>query len=429
MTYNESLEWLYNSMPVFHREGANAYKPGLERVEALLLLFGNPHRSLKCIHVAGTNGKGSVSSMLASILTRAGFKTGLFTSPHILDFRERIRVNGHKIPESEVCRFVERFRDMSSSVLPSFFELTTAMAFDYFQNQNVDIAVIETGLGGRLDSTNVITPLLSVITNISLDHTQFLGDTLEKIAGEKAGIIKPNAPVIIGETHDDTKRLFLSKAKECNSEIVFADEKRYACFSSSALDGLHFSSGFGELVLPLFGEFQKKNINTVLASVGLLRKYGVVLSDNAVIEGLKNVSENSGLYGRFTKLNDKPLVIYDTGHNSGGWREIVESLNSIGKKKILIVGFVNDKDVDSVMELCRNLKSARFVFTRPSSPRGLDENELASIARKHGLDGPVYADVNSAYSDIMQSVSSEDMVFVGGSNFLIADFLSVSVQR
>ncbi len=430
MGYEEAIEYLYNSLPVFQREGATAYKPGLERSMALDSLFGNPHRRYATIHVAGTNGKGSTSHTLAAVLARAGYKVGLYTSPHIFDFRERIRVNGQKISSEAVVSFVERWKGMESPLQPSFFELTSTMAFEYFADCGVDVAVIETGLGGRLDSTNIITPVLSIITNISLDHTALLGDTLEKIAVEKAGIIKRGVPVVIGEYQQETAPVFEAKAHDENSPLIFATEIKG---ESQGERLLYRHSPFGEIEGELTGEWQVKNSATVIAALGVLKSLGFVkISDSAVREGFANVCHDTGLFGRWTTLSRSPRVVADTGHNIGGWEYIVDRIEKIPSDKSvsLIIGFVNDKDISKILRRIAGVnRPLRLFFSAPSVPRGLPAEMLACQAKAAGLSGEIVSDVNDALAKAKSGSGAEDLIIIAGSNFLVADLKGGSEEQ
>lgn len=410
---------------MFQRIGADAYKPGLDTSRSLDDLFGNPHRNYKTIHVAGTNGKGSVSHTIASILQESGYKVGLYTSPHLIDFRERIRVNGQMIPETDVTNFVEKYLKSGFNGHPSFFELTMMMAFDYFSRENVDIAVIEVGLGGRLDSTNIITPILSIITNISFDHTQFLGNTLPAIAAEKAGIIKHGVPVVIGEAEGDVRKVFLDKAKEVDAPIVFAQEnaqiKSYKRTNNTlVLDTLHN----GELVYELSGDCQTHNANTILNALPLLKDMGLNITDKAIADGFSNVCELTGLMGRWMQLSSCPRVICDTGHNIGGFQYIVEQLKNESYSNLhIVLGFVNDKDVNHILELLP--KDATYYFTQASIPRAMDSAHLASLAAEKGLHGNSFPNVPNAFKEALKNCADTDLIYVGGSTFVVADLLSL----
>lgn len=426
MNYTETLEWMYQQLPMYQRIGAAAYKADLNNTIALLEHLGNPHRNFKSVHVAGTNGKGSCSHMLASIFQEAGYKTGLYTSPHLRDFRERIRVNGEMIPEENVVSFIENHREAIDKINPSFFEMTVGMAFDYFSNEQVDIAIVEVGMGGRLDSTNLITPELSVITNIGLDHVQFLGDTLEKIAAEKAGIIKEGVPVVIGETQMETHQVFEDKAAECHSPIFFADQI-FDC------DKIHIESLYkqeydiwkdNELYMeaceiPLMGNYQQKNLTTVVCAADQLRKK-FELSDDHIRDGIANVIKNTHLMGRWQILNNDPLTIADTGHNVDGIREVIRQLAEMNYNKLhFVIGMVNDKDIDHVLQLLPH--NCEYYFCKADIPRGLDATVLAQKAFDYGLRGKVYDSVRDAYRSAVNAANFDDVVFVGGSNFIVAE--------
>lgn len=421
MTYQAAIEFLFNSLPVFQREGASAYKPGLGTSIALDDIFGNPHRKYATIHIAGTNGKGSTAHTLAAVLARAGYRTGLYTSPHIFDFRERIRVNGEKISEEAVVDFVTRWKGMDSVLTPSFFELTSTMAFEYFADQNVDVAVIETGLGGRLDSTNIISPVLSIITNISHDHTNLLGDTLEKIAFEKAGIIKSGVPVVIGEVLPETEPVFRAKAEEVKAPLYVA-----APVEAKIEDGgsiLYPSTPFGAVKGELSGACQVKNTATILCALLRLRELGFNIPDEAVGIGFANVCEDTGLMGRWTVLRNKPLTVCDTGHNIGGWEYIASQLSSRKEGRVhLIVGFVNDKDISAILAKIASIGvDKRLYFSSPSVPRGLKAEALSCKAAEFGMEGEVIDDVNLALAKATAEASDNDLILIAGSNFLIAD--------
>lgn len=409
MDYQNTLLYLYNSVPMFQQVGSSAYKEGLENTLTLDEHFGHPHRNFHSIHVGGTNGKGSCSHTLAAILQEAGYRVGLYTSPHLVDFRERIRVNGQPIPEDYVVRFVEEERDFFEPLHPSFFELTTAMAFRYFSDEHVDVAVIEVGLGGRLDCTNIIQPDLCIITNISFDHTQFLGDTLEKIAGEKAGIIKSKTPVVIGETTSETKPVFAKKALETGAPIFFAEENE--------------KNDYPGLECELKGLYQTKNTRTLLTAIPQLQKIGYKLNEQAVRSGFAHVCELTGLTGRWQKLQDTPTLICDTGHNVGGITYITEQLKEQSYRKLhMIIGMVNDKDIRGVLALLP--KDAEYYFTKASVKRALPEKELALLASEAGLQGDCYPDVPSAVRAAQEKSLPEDFIFVGGSSFIVADLLA-----
>ena len=425
MNYEETLHYLYTSIPVFQHVGASAYKPGLETSRALDNYLGNPHRAYQTLHVGGTNGKGSTSHLLAAILQLSGYKVGLYTSPHLVDFRERIRVNGEKIPQSYVVDFVERYRRQFEPLKPSFFELTSTMAFAYFRDMHVDYAIIEVGLGGRLDSTNIITPVLSVITNISKDHTQFLGNTLEEIAGEKAGIIKLGVPVVIGDVdNENVIRVFREKAREVNAPLYASTE--LAPLQSCELwedNRWHFrTKDFGELTGELGGMVQARNASTVLTSVSVLRKIGIPIPVEAVRDAFARVVELTGLMGRWQTVHTSPRVVCDTGHNTGGWEFLSRQLADEAKRcrtLRMVVGMVNDKDIDGVLSLMP--KEAVYYFTQASIARALPVDEFAEKACRHGLKGGTYPNVGEAVRSALQDASEEDFIFVGGSTFIVAD--------
>lgn len=418
MNYNETIEYLYSSTPVFERVGASAYKEGLGNTIALDNHLGNPHRLYKTIHVAGTNGKGSTSHTLAAILQKAGMKVGLYTSPHLVDFRERIRINGIQVPEQYVVDFVKDNREFFEPLHPSFFELTTAMAFKYFAEQKVDIAVIEVGLGGRLDCTNIISPVLSVITNISFDHTGFLGDTLEKIAGEKAGIIKPGTPVVIGEYTDETKPVFVKKAEEMNAPITFAQDKA------------------GDYPMPEFelhGACQEKNAQTILTACDELCRIGLLGANasDCISSGFAHVCEMTGLRGRWEKIQDSPLVICDTGHNLAGWEFLAPQIRRVYESRKagnpaarlrIVFGMVDDKDITSVISLLP--AEADYYFCQATTHRAIPVEKVVALASRHGLHGEGYDSVEKAYGKAMEDAEECDFIFVGGSSYVVADFLT-----
>jgi len=402
MTYDETIEYLFNSTPLFQNVGKAAYKEGLANTLALDEYFGHPHTKFKTIHVGGTNGKGSTSHSLASVLQSAGYKVGLFTSPHLKDFRERIRINGKMISEKYVVDFVEQNRNFFEPLYPSFFELTTAMAFKYFADENVDVAVIEVGLGGRLDCTNIISPVLSIITNISFDHVNLLGNTLEKIASEKAGIIKHGVPVVIGETTSETRPVFEAKAKEVNTQIVFAEEK-----------------DIPEIAFELGGDYQQKNLRTIITALSILR--GTFdISEQNIRDGLGSVCERTGLMGRWQTLNECPKTVCDVGHNVGGFEYIVKQLARQQYKTLrIVIGMVNDKDVNGVLALLP--KDAKYYFTRAKVARALQPEELQDKAKEYGLKGNCYPSVANAYEAAIREASTDDFIFVGGSCFVVAE--------
>lgn len=428
MNYQETIEYLFNSTPVFEKVGAEAYKPGLQTTEALDEHLGHPHRQFKSIHIAGTNGKGSCSHTIAAILQAQGYKVGLFTSPHLVDFRERIRVNGECVSEQYVIDFVEKERSFFEPLHPSFFELTTAMAFKYFAEQKVDYAVIEVGLGGRLDCTNIITPILSIITNISFDHTQFLGNTLAEIAGEKAGIIKQGVPVVIGEYTQKTKPVFKKKAQEMQSPIVFASDykNQEVSFAIPIDNGLEYNTKrYGRLTGELCGEYQVMNMNTILQAIHILitKDDPIQISEKSIREGVKHVTELTGLMGRWQKVQEHPLVICDTGHNVAGWEYLASQIKSEPCKQLRIVfGMVDDKDVRTVMKLLP--KDAIYYWTQATTKRAIKAEKIAELGTENDLHGSCYPSVNKAFNAALEDASSDDFIFVGGSSYVVADFLS-----
>lgn len=424
MTYEQTLEYLYSQMPEYQRIGHLAYKPGLDNSLRLDAIFNHPHRNYKTIHVGGTNGKGSTSHLLAAILQESGYKTGLYTSPHLVDFRERIRVNGEMIPKEYVVEFVKKYRDDFEPVMPSFFELTMEMAFLYFAEQKVDVAVIEVGLGGRLDSTNIISPDLSVITNIGLEHTQYLGDTLPKIATEKAGIIKPRTPVVIGEIEDeDVRRVFMETATQRNAPVIFAEGAMENLRSVKTSEGWLFSSDdYPDMPNQLGGLAQEKNAKTVLTAVGELKQIGYQIPKEAVFSGFANVIALTGLMGRWQVLQEKPRIICDTGHNAHGIRYVAEQLLQETYDKLHIVfGMVNDKDINAVLSLLP--KNAVYYFTKASVERAMDEKALAERAAAIGLRGETFETVPLAIDAAKTTAGENDLIFIGGSSFVVADAL------
>ena len=433
MTYQETCEYLYNCMPMFERQGASGYKEGLDNSLMLDEHFGHPHKKFLTIHVAGTNGKGSCSHTLSAILQMCGYRVGLYTSPHLVDFSERIRINGKTIPEEYVVNFIEQEKSFIESLKPSFFEVTTAMAFKYFAEMNVDIAVIEVGLGGRLDCTNIIKPILSIITNIGMDHMQFLGSSLQEIALEKAGIIKPGVPVVIGESTPETREIFDAIAKENHASIIYAEDKKEVLFSQPSDKGFTYQTEhFGILYGEQAGYYQTKNTNTILCAVTQLERLGFMhpftcapdneCQNKEVKEGFKNVSKLTGLKGRWQTVKDKPKTVCDTGHNLPGWKYLSEQLNTVKCRHMhILFGMVDDKDVEGVMKLLP--KNATYYFTKASTKRAISENILNLYAHQLGLNGKCYSNVFSAYDDIKRNAKEKDFVFIGGSSYVVADFL------
>ena len=412
---------------MFQNVGAQGYKEGLANTLILDEHLGHPHRSYKTIHVAGTNGKGSCSHTIAAILQCAGYKVGLYTSPHLVDFRERIRVNGEMVSEDYVVKFVEEQRPFFEPLQPSFFEVTTALAFKYFQDMQVDVAVVEVGLGGRLDCTNIITPVLSIITNISFDHTQFLGNTLAQIATEKAGIIKAGIPVVVGETTDETKPVFTAKASEVGTGIVFAeDEPEVLSYKNSIASGMVYQTKMlGRLKGELSGFCQEKNTNTVLKALPLLRKAGFEFADKDVRKAFAHVCQLTGLMGRWQVMQTNPTVVCDTGHNVGGFQYIVQQLRKQAAKSErlrIVFGMVSDKDISTVLSMLP--KDAIYYFTKASVKRALDENDLMRKAADYDLKGRPYPTVSEAYQAALRDSSAKDFIYVGGSSYVVADLMA-----
>ena len=430
MTYQDAIEYLYTQTPLFQNVGQEAYKEGLYNTVTIDRHLGCPHKLYKTVHVAGTNGKGSVSHTLAAILQASGYKTGLYTSPHLTDFRERIRIDGKPISPDFVVKFIENNRDFLEPLHPSFFEVTTAMSFSWFAQQEVDVAVIETGLGGRLDCTNIIKPVLSIITNIGFDHTKFLGDTLPRIAFEKAGIIKKNVPAIIGEHCDQTRPVFERKAEEVGTRIVFAQDNckiishKYinpskVVYETAALPGLE--SG-------LAGMCQEKNANTILTAVDELKRRRFRITEDAVRKGFRDVCRMTGLRGRWQLVRRKPDIICDTGHNSHGLKYIARHLEELSSKPgagqlRIVMGMVNDKDISDVLAVMP--RNAKYYFTQASVQRALDASTLRDLARQAGLTGRVFRTVAQAINTAQREAAPEDLIFVGGSTFVVADLLTM----
>jgi dihydrofolate synthase/folylpolyglutamate synthase len=428
MNYEQTLDYLYSKLPMFTRVGAVAFKKDLHNTIVMCEKLGNPQDKFKTIHVGGTNGKGSTSHMLAAIFQQAGFKTGLYTSPHLKDFRERIRINGTMISRDFVVDFVAAQSDIIEELSPSFFEVTVAMAFSYFETEQVDIAIIEVGLGGRLDSTNIIIPELSVITNISLDHTNILGNTLSEIAAEKAGIIKHGIPVVIGERHQETDQTFIKKAEETGSEIVFADEQLNIQYFQRENERLILSVGdkdqllFQGLALDVTGSYQLKNILTVIQSILVLNKSGYQISDEDIREALGNVKQLTGLQGRWQVLGTHPLIICDTGHNTAGITEVVHNIRETPHDHLhMVIGMVKDKDIGGVLKLLP--PEARYYFCQPDLERALPAAELARQALDHQLIGDVFQSVQLALTAAKNDANDDDLIFVGGSTFVVAEVL------
>lgn len=405
MTYPQTLDWMFSQLPMYQRQGKTAFKKNLDNILALSEHLDHPEKKFKSIHIAGTNGKGSVSNMLASIFQEAGYKVGLHTSPHLKDFRERIRINGDKIPESFVTEFIHSHKAFFEKHQLSFFEMTIGMTFEYFAKEKVDIAIIETGLGGRLDSTNIISPELSIITNIGLDHTNILGDNLIKIAEEKAGIIKPKTPVVIGEKNEINSFVFIDKAKKETAPITFAEEKKYPDYPSD-----------------LKGNYQKKNKQTVLAAIGILQTEGWKIKEENIILGLQKVSENTGLEGRWQQLGVHPKIICDTGHNQEAMKYILQQLSEESFSTLhMVLGFVADKDIDSIFSILP--QNAKYYFSKPNIPRALNLEDLKEKANKYNFKAKYFSSVKIALEAAKALSNKEDLIFVGGSTFTVAEIL------
>lgn len=405
MTYQDTLNWMFSQLPMYQRQGQSAYKADLSNTLKLTEYLNFPERNFKSVHVAGTNGKGSTSHMLASVLQEAGYKVGLYTSPHLKDFRERIKINGKEVSKQYVTGFIKRNKAFFEENQLSFFEMTVGMAFEYFSKKKVDIAIIEVGLGGRLDSTNIVTPEVSVITNIGIDHVQFLGNTLEAIAFEKGGIIKSSIPVVIGETQKETVTIFKTLAKKNHSEIVFADKEVKDVYESD-----------------LKGSYQFKNIKTVTQTIKVLREKGYKISENHLKNGLQKVVENTGLLGRWQVLNANPKTVCDTGHNKEGLTYVMNQLQKeVFETLHIVFGVVNDKDLTSIVDLLP--KNANYYFCKPEISRGLDAQLLKAALTPFGLNGEAYNSVNEAYNEARKQSNSNDFIFVGGSTFVVAEII------
>lgn len=427
MNYKETLDYLYAALPMFHRTGPAAYKANLDNTLALADAAGNPHKELKCIHIAGTNGKGSVASMMASILQAAGYRTGLYTSPHLKDFRERIRIDGEMVPEEWVAEYVSEHKELFDRVQPSFFEMSTVMAFSWFKEEEVDVAIIETGLGGRLDSTNIITPMLSVITNIGWDHMHLLGDTLEKIASEKAGIIKEDIPVVIGEADKTILPVFIEAANQHNAELTLATElyravcPQYDPVSDHMMVEVNYEGApfYKNLRMDLTGLYQLRNLCTVLAALDYL-KDDFELTEATIRKGLRTVRKSTGFAGRWQVLAQEPVTICDTGHNKEGWNQVMPLLNRVPHRNLhMVIGTVDDKDITSLLDILP--KHANYYFCKADIPRGLDPTVLQEKASAYGLKGKVFPSVAEALKNARHEAHGDDLVFVGGSTFTVAE--------
>lgn len=429
MQYEEAIDYLYTRLPMFTRDGASAFKKDLSNSLKLAEALGNPHRQFSSVHIAGTNGKGSTSHMLAAILQTAGYKTGLYTSPHLIDFRERIRINGVPIPEMDVAGFVRRNQALVEDIEPSFFELTMTMAFAYFAREAVDIAIVETGLGGRLDSTNIITPLLSVITNIGYDHTAMLGDTLPAIAAEKAGIIKPGIPVVVGEQQEAVSGVFDRTAAERHSPLTYATQQ-WQVVAQQRMDGyqelqvLHLHDNSARCYhLDLLGSYQARNLPGVLETVVALQKQGFHLTEEHLHHALKKVQRLTGLRGRWETLSAHPLVICDTGHNADGWREVLANIRATPHARLhMVIGVMRDKDLDHMLPLLP--ADAHYYYCQVGMPRALPSGELLEQARRYGLSGTAFPGVMAALYAAKSQARADDLIFVGGSTFVVAEVLA-----
>lgn len=406
--YQEAIDWLFVQMPNYQTDGQKAYKPGLDNIIKLCAFFGNPQEKIKCIHIGGTNGKGSSSNMLASVLQEAAYTIGLYNSPHLIDFTERIKINGKNCDKEFVFDFIQKLKNLPEDIRPSFFEFTTIMAFEYFAQQQVDFAIIEVGLGGRLDSTNIIRPLISAITNVQLDHQNILGDTIEEIAGEKAGIIKPNTPIISGDENEVVKNIISKKAAQENAPFI---------------DSTLFHT---TLTSDLKGNYQQKNIRVVLAMIEELKKLSIEISDKAIEKGLLNVHQNTGFIGRWFEFSKNPLTICDTGHNQAGLEYVFSQLNSIDRHKHVILGFVNDKKIDEVMDLLP--ENSEFYFAKPSVSRGRHPEDYENLLREAKIFYKIFNSVQEAYLSAKERCTNEDMIFIGGSNFVIGEFLEKNLE-
>ncbi len=406
--YQEAVEWLFVQAPNYQLDGQKAYKPGLDNIIRLCEFFGNPQEKIKCIHIGGTNGKGSSSNMLASVLQESGYRIGLYNSPHLIDFTERIKINGKNCDKEFVYHFIQKLKGLPEDIQPSFFEFTTIMAFEYFYQQNVDIAIIEVGLGGRLDSTNIIKPLVSAITNVQLDHQNILGNTIEEIAGEKAGIIKPHIPIISGDENDSVKNIIKNKA-----------EKENASFIDASLLKTNLKSD-------LKGNYQEKNIKVVLALIEELRKLNFTISDHDIEKGLLNVPKNTGFIGRWFEFSKNPLTICDTGHNQAGLEYVFDQLNSIDKHKHIILGFVNDKKIDDVMRILP--ENSEFYFAKPAIHRGRHPEDYEDLLLDAKISYKIFNSVQDAYLSAKERCTKEEMIFIGGSNFVVGEFLEKNLQ-
>lgn len=424
ISYNEAVDFLFNQRPAFERQGNAGYKPGLETSLMLDEYFHQPHKAYKTIHIAGTNGKGSVSHILAAILQSQGYTVGLYTSPHFIDFRERIKVNGEMISEAEVIDYVTQIQNQPFKYKPSFFELTTALAFSYFKKKSVDYAIIETGLGGRLDSTNIITPELCVITNISLDHTEFLGDSIEQISSEKAGIIKKSIPVVIGEATECVRDVMIEKAMEVNAPITFAQDCHEAIsMQNNGTEITIQTQHFGHLTCQLAGSYQEHNIKTVLAALLIMRQRGIIIDNESVATGFSNICNITGFRGRWMILSHSPITICDSAHNIAGIEHVTKQLNSMTYNQLhIIIGFMADKDIEHILQLLP--QKAIYYFTQASTPRALNAQLLKQLASARGLHGDCYDNVNQAHNIALTHASNNDLIYIGGSMYVLSELFS-----
>lgn len=407
--YQEAVEWLFVQAPNYQIDGKKAYKPGLDNITKLCAFFGNPQDKIKTIHIGGTNGKGSTSNMLASVLQESGYKVGIYNSPHLIDFTERIKVNGENCDKEFVYNFIQKLKKLPADIRPSFFEFTTIMAFEYFAQQKVDFAIIEVGLGGRLDSTNIIKPLVSAITNVALDHQNILGNTVEEIATEKAGIIKKNTVIISGDENEKVKSIIIKKAAENNSDWVDATLINV------------------ELPSDLKGNYQQKNIKVVLALIDELRNLGIEIPQEKIKSGLLNVQQNTGFIGRWFEFSKDPLIICDTGHNQAGLEEVFAQLNSLPKFKHIILGFVKDKKIDEVLKILP--ENSTFYFAKPYLNRGLHPSFYEDQLKESKINYKIFDEVNGAYLSAKQNLKNGEMIFIGGSNFVVGEFLEKNLQK
>ena len=407
--YQEAVEWLFVQAPNYQIDGQKAYKPGLQNISKLCEFFGNPQDKIQTIHIGGTNGKGSTSNMLASVLQEAGYKVGLYNSPHLIDFTERIKVNGKNVDKEFVYNFIQKLKQLSEDIRPSFFEFTTIMAFEYFYQQKVDFAVIEVGLGGRLDSTNIIEPMVSAITNVALDHMNILGNTVEEIAAEKAGIIKKNIPIISGDENAVVKEIIKNKAVETSAPFIDATEIQT------------------NLSTDLKGNYQQKNIRVVVALVDELRKQGVKISEENLQNGLQKVHQNTGFIGRWFVFSENPLTICDTAHNQAGLELVIDQLNSIQKRKHIVLGFVNDKKIDEVLEILPKKES--YYFVKPYLNRGRHPKDYEDLLKKFKIKYKIFDSVQEGYLTAKQNIKNDEMIFIGGSNFVVGEFLEKNLQK